>query len=97
MHVALYARYSSEHQREASIADQFRTCEQSAQSQGWTVSHRYEDKAISGSRADRPSCSTRRVRLLRSNQTSRLLRPSWFSIRPLVEFLCVHTVLHAYV
>ena len=54
MHVALYARYSSEHQREASIADQFRTCERSAQSQGWTISHRYEDKAITGSRADRP-------------------------------------------
>ena len=54
MHVALYARYSSEHQRETSIADQFRTCERSAESQGWTVSHRYEDKAITGSRADRP-------------------------------------------
>ncbi|HXC66002.1 MAG TPA: recombinase family protein [Nitrospiraceae bacterium] len=54
MHVALYARYSSERQRESSIADQFRTCERSAQSQGWEVSHRYEDKAVTGSRADRP-------------------------------------------
>jgi hypothetical protein len=51
MHVALYARYSSEHQREASIADQFRTCERTAHVHGWTVSHRYEDRAITGSRA----------------------------------------------
>lgn len=54
MPVALYARYSSEHQREASIADQFRICERAAQSHGWTVSHRYGDKASTGSRADRP-------------------------------------------
>lgn len=54
MRVALYARYSSEHQREASIADQFRTCERFAESHGWTIAHRYEDKAITGSRADRP-------------------------------------------
>lgn len=54
MQVALYARYSSEHQRESSIADQFRTCERATQSQGWRVSHRYEDKAVTGSRADRP-------------------------------------------
>jgi site-specific DNA recombinase len=67
MHVALYARYSSEHQREASIADQFRTCERTAQVHGWTVSHRYEDKAITGSRADRPGYQ----RLLQDAQAHR--------------------------
>lgn len=54
MNVALYARYSSEHQREASIDDQFRTCERTVRSHGWNVAYRYEDKAITGSRADRP-------------------------------------------
>lgn len=67
MPVALYARYSSEHQREASITDQFRTCERAAQSHGWTVSHRYQDKAITGSRADRPGYQ----RLLQEAQAGR--------------------------
>jgi site-specific DNA recombinase len=34
--VALYARYSSEHQKESSITDQFRNCEQWAARDGWT-------------------------------------------------------------
>ncbi len=54
MHVAIYARYSSENQRETSITDQFRNCEQYAARQGWTITSRYEDKAISGSTAERP-------------------------------------------
>ncbi len=50
MRVALYARYSSEGQREASIDDQYRNCEAYAKRQdGWTITHRYHDKAISGS------------------------------------------------
>ena len=88
MHVALYARYSSEHQREASIADQFRTCERSAQSQGWTVSHRYEDKAITGSRADRPGyqrllqeAQARRFDILLVDDLSRLTRDEAESIQ----------------
>src|SRR5262245_51142408 len=54
MNVAMYARYSSEQQREASIDDQFRNCEQYAARQGWSVTARYEDTAISGSTAARP-------------------------------------------
>jgi DNA invertase Pin-like site-specific DNA recombinase len=34
--VALYARYSNEHQKESSITDQFRNCEQWAARDGWT-------------------------------------------------------------
>ena len=50
MRVALYARYSSEGQREASIEDQYRNCETYADRQtGWQITHRYQDKAISGS------------------------------------------------
>lgn len=48
MKVAIYARYSSEHQREASIADQFRVCREFAHRQGWTISGEYSDSAVSG-------------------------------------------------
>jgi DNA invertase Pin-like site-specific DNA recombinase len=88
MHVALYARYSSEHQREASIADQFRTCERVAQSQGWTVSYYYEDKAMTGSRADRPGyqlllqeAQARRFDALLVDDLSRLTRDEAESIQ----------------
>jgi DNA invertase Pin-like site-specific DNA recombinase len=46
---ALYAPDSSEGQREASITDQYRNCERRAKQDGWTITARYEDKAISGS------------------------------------------------
>ena len=53
MRAALYARYSSEHQKESSIKDQFRNCEQRAAREGWTITARYEDRAISGSTVER--------------------------------------------
>lgn len=49
MRVAIYARYSSENQRDASIADQFRVCKEFVQRQGWTVTHEFADHAASGS------------------------------------------------
>lgn len=52
--VALYARYSSENQKESSIVDQFRNCEQRAAREGWTITARYDDKAISGATTARP-------------------------------------------
>ena len=55
MRVALYARFSSENQRESSITDQFRNCEQYAQREGWEIVERYSDKAISGSTSERPA------------------------------------------
>ena len=48
MKVAIYARYSSENQREASIADQFRVCREFAQRQGWHIAKEYSDHAVSG-------------------------------------------------
>ena len=48
MKVAIYARYSSENQREASIADQFRICREFARKQGWTIAKEYSDAAVSG-------------------------------------------------
>src|SRR5258708_39270300 len=54
MKVAIYARYSSDNQREASIADQVRVCRQFAERQGWTAVHEYSDQAISGATLLRP-------------------------------------------
>ena len=54
MRVAAYARYSREHQKVSSIEDQFRNCTQYAAREGWTITARYEDKAISGTTAERP-------------------------------------------
>src|SRR5262245_47204546 len=48
MRVALYARYSSDQQRAASIRDQQRTCRAFAASRGWNVVADYADAAISG-------------------------------------------------
>jgi hypothetical protein len=48
MKVALYARYSSENQRDASIADQFRICRAHAEKQGRHIVEEYSDQAISG-------------------------------------------------
>ena len=46
--VALYARYSSDNQRDASIEDQLRLCRLYAERQGWTVADNYTDRAIFG-------------------------------------------------
>jgi site-specific DNA recombinase len=46
--VALYARYSSDNQREASIEDQFRVCQEKAQHERWRVIGTYKDAGISG-------------------------------------------------
>ena len=52
--VALYARYSSDKQREASIEDQIRLCEERAAREGWKVVQHYTDHAISGASLMRP-------------------------------------------
>jgi site-specific DNA recombinase len=54
MKVAIYARYSSENQRDASIADQFRVCREFAQRQGWHIAAEYSDHAVSGATIMRP-------------------------------------------
>ncbi len=48
MKIALYARYSTDNQRDASIADQFRVCRAYAEKQGWQIVEEYSDHAISG-------------------------------------------------
>ena len=54
MKVALYARYSSDNQRDASIEDQLRICRARAEREGWTVVDSYTDRAISGASLLRP-------------------------------------------
>ena len=52
--VAIYARYSSDNQREASIEDQIRLCREYAEREGWTVLSCYTDEAMSGASLMRP-------------------------------------------
>lgn len=54
MKVVLYARYSSDNQRDASIEDQLRACRDYADAQGWTIIDSYSDRAISGASLIRP-------------------------------------------
>ena len=54
MKVAFYARYSSDNQRDASIADQLRVCRTHAEKQGWSIVEEYTDHAISGASLMRP-------------------------------------------
>ncbi|MFC5373785.1 recombinase family protein [Brevundimonas faecalis] len=54
MRVALYARYSSDNQSDASIADQLRICRLHAEKQGWLIVEEYTDHAISGASLIRP-------------------------------------------
>ena len=54
MKVALYARYSSDSQRDASIADQLRACRNHAEKQGWQIVEEYTDHAVSGASLLRP-------------------------------------------
>ena len=52
--VAIYARYSSDNQRDASIADQLRLCRLFAEREAWTVVEEYSDHAVSGATLLRP-------------------------------------------
>ena len=50
----IYARYSSDNQRDASIEDQIRVCREHAEKQGWQVVNTYCDHAVSGASLLRP-------------------------------------------
>ena len=54
LRAVIYARYSSENQREASIEDQLRVCRARAEREGWAVGEVFVDAAISGATAMRP-------------------------------------------
>ena len=58
MRAAIYARYSSDNQREASIEDQVRICRARAEREGWIVIEVYADYALSGASVQRPQFLT---------------------------------------
>ena len=66
MRVIIYARYSSDNQRDASIEDQLRVCRAFAAAKGWTVIQEFSDAALSGASLLRPgyqrllACALRR-------------------------------------
>ena len=51
---AIYARYSSDSQREASIDDQIRLCREFVGRHDWTLVETFHDAAISGATGFRP-------------------------------------------
>jgi DNA invertase Pin-like site-specific DNA recombinase len=55
MRAVIYARYSSDNQREASIEDQLEICRRYVTRQGWKLVLRYEDRALSGASDKRPA------------------------------------------
>ena len=81
---ALYARYSSDLQREASIEDQFRGCREHAGREGWKVAgvrKRPTGSTASGVPSARPTARSlpgprrRSRRSLRSSKTVRAAAP----------------------
>jgi len=54
MRTAIYARFSTQLQKDSSIEDQVRICTERALREGWTVTQVFSDYAISGAVRDRP-------------------------------------------
>jgi site-specific DNA recombinase len=103
---AIYARYSSDMQRESSIEDQIHKCREYAEKQGWVVAENYVvyDQAISGANFDERASLQRLLAaaeqrprpfdVLLIDDTSRLARnveDQLFSIKVL-GFNAIHVV-----
>lgn len=54
MRAAIYARYSSDNQRDASIEDQVRLCVLRIEREGWSLAGDFSDRALSGASMVRP-------------------------------------------
>lgn len=54
MRVAVYARFSSNNQREESITAQLRVAHEYAKKKGYSIMKKYTDKAVSGRTDNRP-------------------------------------------
>ena len=54
MKACVYARYSSQNQRDASIEDQLEICRRFIERQGWVLAQVYEDRSMSGASRFRP-------------------------------------------
>lgn len=99
MRAALYARYSSENQRVASIEDQYRNCDRACNQLGWPILTRLSDEALSGAIANRPgylalleAARQREFDVIVVDEISRLWRDQeeqWRAVK-LFEFLGIH-------
>ena len=67
LRAVIYARYSSDNQREASIEDQLRLCKERLTREGWELGQVYRDAALSGASRFRPDFQ----RLLADAETRR--------------------------
>lgn len=83
MRAAIYARFSTDKQREASIDDQFRVAERLAAEHGFEVVAKFSDAAISGGTTKRPdyqrlleSARAREIDAIVCEDSSRLWRNS---------------------
>ena len=54
MRAVIYARYSSDQQRAASIEDQVRLCRERIDREGWSLVQTFADRAMSGATLLRP-------------------------------------------
>jgi site-specific DNA recombinase len=104
MKAALYARYSTDKQSEASIDDQFRVCERLAETEQFVVTARFSDAAVSGGTSTRPGyqrllAAARRHEfdVIVAEDSSRLWREmseQWRAIKELQD-LGIHVVGHS--
>lgn len=101
MKAALYARYSTAGQREASIEDQLRECREFAKRQGFKVVDEFHDAAMSGNESNRPgyqrmldAARKKRFDVIVAHELSRLSRneAETHLLREELEWLGVHIV-----
>lgn len=101
MKAALYARYSTLGQSEASIEDQLRECRDFAKRQGFSVVDEFHDAAMSGNESNRPgyqrmlaAAREKRFDVIVAHELSRLSRneAETHSLREELEWLGVHIV-----
>jgi site-specific DNA recombinase len=83
MRAAIYARYSTDLQRDKSIADQVRTCEALIKKEHWTLVAIYTDRAITGTARLRPDYQ----KLLEHARNNQLTNSMWSSPKHSIAFL----------
>jgi DNA invertase Pin-like site-specific DNA recombinase len=76
MKVVIYARYSSDNQRDESIEDQIRLCRRRIDEEGWSLIATYTDRGISGATKLRPGYQSL-LRDARSSTASHAIRRMW--------------------
>lgn len=75
---AIYARYSSDRQRDASIEDQIRLCKELIVRMGWVVGLIYIDRQVSGSVVSREGFKSS------GETTVAVCSRSWWRSRPTI-------------